>query len=163
MKLRLSHPLKQSLPPQKAIISAIAGVALSLCGTAYASQYYKWVDKQGVTHYSATPPAKGKGKPVKIHTGTGMTVAAEKTPAAPEANTSAAKEPKVDTNALADKLNEEARIKLCEDSRKNYKILMQNARIRMVQEDGETRVIGEEERQQQIKNAEKTIKETCSA
>lgn len=41
------------------------GLALFFSHQSYAKEYYKWVDSNGSTHYSATPPpksAKNKGK-----------------------------------------------------------------------------------------------------
>lgn len=46
-------------------LSAIAGIFLLSTTTTFAKEYYKWIDRNGSTHYSATPPpksAKSRGK-----------------------------------------------------------------------------------------------------
>ena len=49
----------------KAFRIAGLGLALFFSHQSYAKEYYKWVDSNGSTHYTATPPpktAKNKGK-----------------------------------------------------------------------------------------------------
>jgi hypothetical protein len=44
-----------------------AGIlSVAICGGAY-GQVYKWVDGNGVTHYSEKPPESGKSKAVTLH------------------------------------------------------------------------------------------------
>ncbi|MEB3753582.1 DUF4124 domain-containing protein [Acinetobacter sp. MD2(2019)] len=50
----------------KAVILFCFGVGLSAVNTTgFAKDYYKWVDAQGSTHYTTTPPPKVKG--IKNH------------------------------------------------------------------------------------------------
>ncbi|WP_171498507.1 DUF4124 domain-containing protein [Acinetobacter soli] len=50
--------------------------------TLYAQSYYKWIDAQGSTHYTKTPPPKGAKKQGKVDTysSTSSTSAATSTP-----------------------------------------------------------------------------------
>ncbi|MFX4309462.1 DUF4124 domain-containing protein [Acinetobacter soli] len=51
--------------------------------TLYAQSYYKWIDAQGSTHYTKTPPPKGARKQGKVDTysSTSSTSAATSSPA----------------------------------------------------------------------------------
>ncbi|WP_165488623.1 MULTISPECIES: DUF4124 domain-containing protein [Dyella] len=57
------------------------GLALS-AGLAFAQTLYKWVDANGVVHYSEQPPAKGKSSKFDVHAGTSVPVADVKPAAA---------------------------------------------------------------------------------
>ena len=47
----------------------IATTALLFCSTQnHAQQYYKWVDANGSTHYTTTPPPKGAKRLKKVST-----------------------------------------------------------------------------------------------
>ncbi|MBH2001810.1 MAG: DUF4124 domain-containing protein [Moraxellaceae bacterium] len=53
----------------KASLYTIATVALLFCSSQnYAQQYYKWMDANGSTHYTTTPPPKGAKNLNKIST-----------------------------------------------------------------------------------------------
>lgn len=46
----------------KAPMLFFVGISLfGLNATSFAKDYYKWVDAQGSTHYTTTPPPKAKG------------------------------------------------------------------------------------------------------
>nr|WP_151796756.1 DUF4124 domain-containing protein [Acinetobacter soli] len=53
--------------------------------TLYAQSYYKWIDAQGSTHYTKTPPPKGAKKQGKVDTysSTSSTSAATSSPTTP--------------------------------------------------------------------------------
>ncbi|MFC5439504.1 DUF4124 domain-containing protein [Rhodanobacter ginsenosidimutans] len=63
----------------------LALVALAMLGTgaAWAQTYYKWIDAQGVTHYSEQRPPTTKAKPVHVRGTQGQVPAAPATAAAP--------------------------------------------------------------------------------
>ena len=47
----------------------ITTIALLFCSTQnHAQQYYKWVDANGSTHYTTTPPPKGAKRLNKVST-----------------------------------------------------------------------------------------------
>ena len=53
----------------KTTLYTVATTALLLCSSQnYAQQYYKWVDANGSTHYTTTPPPKGSKRLDKVST-----------------------------------------------------------------------------------------------
>lgn len=53
----------------KTIISTTLTSLFMFCsGQIYAQQYYKWIDANGSTHYTTTPPPKGAKRLDKIST-----------------------------------------------------------------------------------------------
>ncbi|WP_137820430.1 DUF4124 domain-containing protein [Pseudomonas sp. 2FG] len=133
---------------------------LALSATAMASQVYKWVDAQGITHFGAQPPQDQDATSIN-------TVAAPPKPPAPPAP------PKLDSQIEADKqkaiddkvkkdvaTQETERKKYCETVRTNLAQLQNNPRLR-AEVNGETRRLTEEERQGRITESEKAIAENC--
>ncbi len=136
-------------------------------GSSLAAKYYKWVDENGVTHYSAQPPAAGEGEVIKVKSG----ASSDKDQAMKRLEERREKlqqdaenraNPEKDLQAEADRLNKEAVQKRCENTRKNLKIMTESARVRELGPDGEGRVLPEEERQKRITEAQEFIKENCS-
>lgn len=66
---------------------AIVLLGLALAPALAAQTYYKWKDASGATHYSETPPPKGRASAVKVRAGESVP-AAEAAPA-PAASTPA--------------------------------------------------------------------------
>ena len=53
----------------KTILYTTSTAAILLCSSQnYAQQYYKWVDANGSTHYTTTPPPKGAKRLDKVST-----------------------------------------------------------------------------------------------
>jgi hypothetical protein len=53
----------------KTSLYAVATTTLLLCSSQnYAQQYYKWIDANGSTHYTTTPPPKGAKRLDRIST-----------------------------------------------------------------------------------------------
>lgn len=136
-------------------------------GTSLAAKYYKWVDENGVTHYSAQPPAAGQGEIIKVKSGPSsdkdqamkrLEERREKLQQDAERRAN----PEKDLQAEADKKNAEALKEQCERTRKNLKIMKESARVRELGPDGEGRVLPEEERQQRVKDAQEFINQNCS-
>ncbi|MDX1695740.1 MAG: DUF4124 domain-containing protein [Ketobacteraceae bacterium] len=154
-KQALHHPFKWLL-------------MLSLClgtGSALAAKYYKWVDEDGVTHYSAQPPAAGKGEVIKVQSGASsdkdaaMKRLEERRTKLEQNNRS---EDEKAAQAEAERLNREANQKQCEQYQKNLTIMTQNPRVKLIGADGEARMLPEEERQERMKKAREFIKENCN-
>ncbi|HUE93541.1 DUF4124 domain-containing protein [Pseudomonas sp.] len=140
-----------------------SSLLLALSATAMASQVYKWVDAQGVTHFSSQPPR-------------GQQATSINTAAPPPAKPVEAAEPDViptfesisdpEQAAIDKKVRQEVaakeaeRKKYCEDVRTNLAQLQNNPRLRM-EVDGEVRRINEEERQERISAAQKAIADNC--
>lgn len=149
---------------------------LAAAGPGHA-QVYKWVDSDGVTHYSQQPPEAGAAKEIPIPK---PAVAPAPAPAADPASTPSATADS--ENGAADKraeqLSEEIRARraaedqqqadldkqraeACQSWRDNLATLQSHGRVR-VQENGETRVLSPQEQAQQIIELEKQIQENCS-
>ena len=141
-----------------------SSLLLALSATAMASQVYKWVDAQGVTHFSSQPPQ-------------GQQATSINTAAPPPAKPVEAAEPDAtptfesisdpEQAAIDKKVKQEVaakeaeRKKYCEDVRTNLAQLQNNPRLRM-DVNGEMRRLGEDERQAKIAESEKAIKENCN-
>ncbi|MCG8316143.1 MAG: DUF4124 domain-containing protein [Pseudomonadales bacterium] len=146
-----------------------AGIAVALAlgaNSSQAAKYYKWVDDDGVTHYSAQPPNKGEGEIIKVKAG----ASSDKESAMKRLEERRAKlqqdaenraNPEKDMQAEADRMNTEANKKACETNKKNLKIMTEHSRVRMLDKDGQARVLPEEERQASIKKAKEFIQQNC--
>ena len=133
---------------------------LALSASAMASQVYKWVDAQGVTHFGSQPP-QGQSA-TSINTSAPQPKAVEEEQPAPTFESIADPEQAAfDKKAKEEVAAKEAeRKKYCEDVRTNLAQLENNPRIR-VEVEGEVRRLGEDERQQRITEAKKAIAENC--
>jgi hypothetical protein len=139
-----------------------SSLLLAMSATAMASQVYKWVDAQGVTHFSAQPPQGQQATSVN----TALPPPKPAEPAEPKAAPTfesiadpeqAAIDAKVKKEVAA---KEAERKKYCADVRTNLAQLENNPRLR-TKVDGEVRRLTEEERQQRISDAKKSISENC--
>lgn len=136
----------------------LAALLFGCIGTAGAGQIYKWVDAQGVTHFTAQPP----------QTAAASVVPSAKQPPAPAPAPTApstADDPKqaeVDARVrdeLAQK--EKEREDYCSTVRTNLAQLRNNKRLK-VKAEGEAHLVTHEERQARIVEAEKAIAEHCT-
>lgn len=150
-----------------AVLILCAGLILAP-ERAMAAKYYKWVDEDGVTHYSAQPPKKGEGEIIRVKSGQSSDKDSamkrlEERRAKLQQDADKRNNPKSDPQEEADKRNAEINKKRCESFRKNLKIMTENSRVRMLDEKGESRVLPEEERQKKIKEAKDFIQENCQS
>lgn len=135
-----------------------SSLLLAFSAGAMASQVYKWVDAQGNTHFGSQPPQGQEATSIN-------TVAAPPKPATPAPAAPAAIDD-AEQKALDDKVKAEVaakeveRKKYCEEVRNNLAQLRNNPRV-MVEAEGETRRLTEEERQARIAESEKGIAENC--
>ena len=132
---------------------------LALSTSTMASQIYKWVDDQGVTHFGAQPP-QGQDA-TSINTATPPPRAPAPAPTTPPASDDA-QQKAIDDQVKDQVAKQEAeRKKYCESARTNLAQLENNPRVRIEGDNGELRRIGEDERQQRITELKKSIDETC--
>ncbi|HBZ95455.1 MAG TPA: DUF4124 domain-containing protein [Pseudomonas sp.] len=132
---------------------------LALSTTAMASQIYKWVDDKGVTHFGAQPP---QGQPATtINT---ATPPPRSEPSAPAPSVEEQLDPEqaaIDKKVKEDVAKQEAeRKQYCDAARTNLAQLENNPRVR-IEEGGEVRRIGEDERQERITELKKSIVDNC--
>lgn len=139
-----------------------SSLLLAMSATAMASQVYKWVDAQGVTHFGAQPPQGQEATSINTATPQPKPVASEEKKAAPTFESiadpeQAAIDQKVKQEIAA---KEAERKKYCADVRTNLAQLQNNPRVR-VEVDGELRRLNEEERQARISETQKSITDNC--
>lgn len=132
---------------------------LALSATAMASQVYKWVDAQGITHFGAQPPQGQDATAINTIAAQPKLPVPAATPA--PASTTDTAQKAIDDKVKKDVATQEAeRKKYCETVRTNLAQLQNNPRLR-AEVDGETRRLTEEERQTRITESEKAIAENC--
>ncbi len=156
---------------KKACIIALS--ALICSATVQAATYYTWVDEQGLTYYSATPPSgvdSSQVKTLQMNSGTKTSRSSTFAPATTPAPTPTPNTDQADSNAeekadpafkqqLADA--EVTRKKNCETAKNNKVQLTLKNRIRLLTDDGTYRILSEEEKQQEIRMAEEAIDTYC--
>ncbi|NUT89429.1 DUF4124 domain-containing protein [Pseudomonas corrugata] len=132
-----------------------ASLLVGLSPMCMAGQIYKWVDAQGVTHFSAQPPDDaGATTVIKSSPPVG------KPPARPSAGT-IGDQKAIDEQVKQQVADQEAQLKVfCEQARTNLAQLKNNPRVREDVE-GEMRRLTDEERRQRIDETSKQIEEHC--
>jgi len=154
------------------VVPALLLLSLGHSGLAMDEPYYTWVDEDGVTNFSQRNPRNvdadfisksqvfgAKQAPARRGSRPGQIPAVE-----PVAAPTPQKEEAVSQEAQAVK-EEIARIRAsnCSIGRKNLAKLEAYSRIRVSDDKGGERVLTDEEKQQRISAAQKTIKDNCGA
>jgi hypothetical protein len=137
------------------MIFLTAGLLVGLSPMCMAGQVYKWVDAQGVTHFSAQPPQGAEATTViKPSPSVGK-------PPAPPSGTVIGDQKAIDQEVKQQIAEQQAQLKaFCEQARTNLAQLRNNPRVR---EDvgGEMRRLTEEQRQDRITESQQQIAENC--
>ncbi len=140
------------------LATLMVGLSLSLLSisASAAKSYYKWVDENGVTHYSARKPHDKESEVISVSTGlprdsSGQPIQIDGGPE--NGNQQAAAE---DEDPEANKDPER-----CEAAKKNLEIINQNARIREKTEDGSFRILTPDEKNERKATAQQIIDEAC--
>ncbi|UTA48845.1 DUF4124 domain-containing protein [Simiduia sp. 21SJ11W-1] len=127
-----------------------------------AKEFYKWVDDDGVTHYTVTAP---KDRPsTRVHTRIGGSGDKSKTGAIPASRampgdeTGSAPKARASQSAAQGQPVDPQR---CEIAKSNISTLQNNARIRVTESDGSIRYLSEAERNEKMAEAEAAIRESC--
>ena len=147
-------------------IMALVFILNPINNAAMADEFYKWVDENGVTHYTQTPPKGISTEKIRASgTKVNQDEAAKARKRLDSSRTSfleSAKQRKV-TEGVAEEEKEEALkvAKYCEDARNNLKVLNEHARIKEKGTDGEYKVLSEEEKQSRVAKNQKHVKEFC--
>lgn len=137
-----------------------SSLLLALSASAMASQVYKWVDEQGVTHFGSQPPQGQQA--TSVNTATAQPKPTTPPPPAPTFDSVAdPKQAEYDEKVKKEVAHTEAELKkFCESIRSNLAQLTNNPRVEF-EVNGEVRRMTEEERQKQISDAKKSISENC--
>ncbi|MEW5250851.1 DUF4124 domain-containing protein [Microbulbifer sp. 2201CG32-9] len=153
-----------------ALVTLIAALAM----TAQADGIYKWVDENGVVHFGSQPPPKNKEVEV-IRTPKSdrykqweaeqqALLATQKAAEQPvQANKQPAVKAEPEPRQQVDTSQAERAIRAqrCRRAQDNLQELTSHSRVRAVGPDGELRVLPEEERQERIAKARRTIRDNC--
>ena len=143
-------------------------ITLAMSPLSLAANSYKWVDSDGVTHYSQTPPRGKDYEKMRLKKAPRSSYQAPTAPPASDANSnpapttgssggSSAKN-KADIEKELAK-NKKIREQNCKGARQNLSIYSKYSRVK--QEDGKVVKLDSEERQRRIKESEEAIKEFC--
>ncbi|MFA0810479.1 DUF4124 domain-containing protein [Microbulbifer epialgicus] len=160
-------------PMRVALAMLISGLAL----TAQANGIYKWVDENGVVHFGEQPPNSSevevikKPKTERFKQWEAEQQAARAATEAKKQTTKPAVEPQPIRQPVPQQPSKEeeqaaraqaaARAQRCQNSQENLKALTSHGRVREVDENGNQRVLGEDERQQRITREQQSIRENC--
>ena len=150
---------------------AIAGILLAAGLAGFMAQpeavaqeqtIYKWVDVEGVVHYSARPPDDVEYEEVDIRNrepvdpaADGGKMAEAGPPAEPER--SLPEQPQMETTAPDPEMVAER----CAQARDNLEKLNRHANLVISDEDGQRRAITNEERRRMLQEAQQFIDEWC--
>ncbi len=141
-------------------------LALIASTTSYAQKMYKWVDDQGVTHYtSSRPPADQEADKVSIR----------RAPPAQPKSASADNQPSTDEGDQLEEAFKAADLKnksqqdfdktvnqeYCRRAQNNLKILNSHGRIRERGKDGEVIILADEQKQERITRAQQSVDRSC--
>ena len=131
--------------------SAIAALGLAfITAPSTAGEYYKWVDENGVSHFSERPPKEAAAEKVKT---------SARTPTTEEVETA--------ENAVQEALVDEPNTKIfkdparCSAEQSRLKQLSSGARIRMQNPDGGFYYLDERQIQQEMQKSRQAISESC--
>lgn len=150
--------------------AVLAALLMSLATAASADEIYRWVDENGVVNYTQLKPRDAESEAITTESGGPRVV---DTAAAPAPTTSAAtgqpmtaeQERMLDGLRAAEQARQDeiAKIKSenCQQSRDVLNRLTVNDRIRIRGEDGEYRIMPEDERQERISKAQENIALYC--
>jgi hypothetical protein len=132
--------------------------------TLAAGKMYRWVDENGVTQYTQSPPPKGDATEVKPPPP--PAVSPEEAQRKLNAQRQQLEDLREDRSLAKQKTKEgkeekELNTKNCQLARNNLKRLQENPRGRWMQKDGQQTRYSDEERQTKIKEAQDQIQEFC--
>ncbi len=139
----------------------LIATALLLAAPLVAAQAYKWTDAKGTVHYSDAPPPQGT-KFSKVTTSGTVEAPASSEPALPSANSGASQPAaKPAQSSLPVQDTPENRAKLCDSLKHNIDTLKGNGPV-VMQQDGQSKLIDADQRQQQTATAEGQYRQFCS-
>lgn len=133
------------------ILAAGASAAVSQAAT-----YYRWVDDEGVPHYTSTPPQGVISE--KVNMGSGRAPVSDTPSSATHDETDQGQPQPADQTTTAQTSANKA---YCEKARQRLQTLQSGRRLRMSTEDGGFRYLNEEDIQREIAETQKNMDESC--
>ena len=131
--------------------------------TAFAAMY-RWVDKEGKTHYSDLPPTDVPAKAVdaKPATGSGNPSAIKSYQEKDqEFRKRRIEEQEVEKKQKTELANTQAKQKNCTDAKSRLALLQAGGRIGKTNEKGERAFLSDQDRESETREAEKSVSEWC--
>lgn len=140
-------------------IALVAASAVAVVVPAYAGKYYKWVDAQGVTHYTEKAPenAPKEARVTTVKVGDTTSSDAEDEIKALAEKRSAAAKPKTADGATSTPPAKDAierNQQLCDQHRKNLATLKSGVRVMIKDEQGNSNYLNGEQLKQQMETSE---------
>ena len=137
-------------------------VLATLTSSAWAGNFYRWVDEEGVTHYSESAPQGVNAEEVRTHRAppsvTGRQPAEGTSDETRDERRDGAQQSRNEDTADTD--DEHSRN--CEAHRANLELLEASPRVRIEDpESGEMRYLDDDERQQMLDETRREIEEHC--
>ena len=145
------------------VIATTSMVILLGSSAAFAEKIYKWTDAEGNVHYGSEKPADAPSEKMKVDTGrTGINTGADaldklKQEADDEAQRVV--EQGIPEQPPVPALPASEVKKRCQAARQDLATIQSRGQLRERDEKGNTRYVGEEEKQRRIKAAKKQIRE----
>lgn len=139
--------------------------AATLASPVSAGEVYKWVDSEGVVHYSDQKPSDRNASRMGISTTSSRPPASEPSSQLQQQVERLEENQELEAIRARQKNEEEearkARQERCEAARRNLQQIETTTRLRVEGEDGELRFLTPEEILEQKKQAETAIQESC--
>lgn len=143
------NPMRTWLPLVAALLAGLATLP------AQAENVYRWVDDDGVTHFTAHPPKNRQSDQLRTQTGHSEPVDYSKQYPAEEAQNQER------ANSQNQGPSQAELDDACQRARENLRTLEQGGRIAEEAEDGSRRYLSEEEKAERAERARQTVEETC--
>ncbi|MCG8611215.1 MAG: DUF4124 domain-containing protein [Pseudomonadales bacterium] len=138
------------------LLNAILAMSILAPTALQAEKVYKWTDDNGVIHYGDRRPSDKSSESLEVKTGHSAPSPAAATDEAETPTKSSGGDP----SAVA--AYNEQRKKACKIAKENLTKLQNYSRIRIKdKETGEFKYLSDEEKQAQVKESERIVKETC--
>jgi hypothetical protein len=131
--------------------------------SSHAAGIQKWVDEDGQIHYGDSPPAKSKTEQVRIsrppsNPGKALPRLGDTQKENKDEPETGGEQP---ASASAPQSTEEEAKQFCDQAHKDLETLNRNSQVRLRLNDGTTRYMTQEERDQRRKQSEQDIERYC--
>ena len=151
---------------RRMIVATISMVIVLGAGTVLAGKIYKWTDAQGNVHYGSEKPVDAAAEKMKVDTGkTGVNRGAKALDDLKQAEDDEAqriKEQGIPAQPPVPSLSMKEVKRRCQTARQDLATIQSRGQLRERDAQGNTRYVGEKERQQRIKAAQKQVREYCN-
>jgi len=147
------------------LITSIFVIPLSFSSNLQAGKFYKWVDENGATHYTETPPANSESTTIRTQGKDPKNAEQAKAKLSKQRESlteDIANRVKAGEEASLNAKNSEVKKNNCKTARGNLKVLQEHGRIKQKNKEGEYSLLPEEKRQERVQKAKDRIKEFCN-